>query len=154
VIRLELLSGGAVAALAAALAEIHQSCFPDDPWPPQAIVDIAAIPGVFGLLARDGDTPVGLALAQGLGEECEVLTLGVTTARRRTGFGRAMLAGLVSEARRRGSRSLFLEVAADNNAARALYAAQGFRQIGRRANYYRRAAGPADALVLRLSLAT
>jgi ribosomal-protein-alanine N-acetyltransferase len=65
-----------------------------------------------------------------------------------------LLAALVDEARRRGARALFLEVADDNTAARRLYAARGFVQVGRRANYYRRAAGLVDALVLRLLLST
>jgi ribosomal-protein-alanine N-acetyltransferase len=52
------------------------------------------------------------------------------------------------EALQRGAQCIFLEVAADNTVARALYAAQGFVQISRRLNYYRRPAGLIDALVL------
>lgn len=49
-----------------------------------------------------------------------------------------------------GVAALFLEVAADNTAGRALYDAAGFSKVGRRADYYRRAnAAPAAALVLR-----
>jgi ribosomal-protein-alanine N-acetyltransferase len=40
---------------------------------------------------------------------------------------------------------MFLEVAADNTAARALYAAAGYQQVGQRRGYY---AGGIDALVL------
>jgi [ribosomal protein S18]-alanine N-acetyltransferase len=65
-----------------------------------------------------------------------------------------LLASVVVEAQRRGAQTLFLEAAEDNAAARALYAAQGFVQIGRRTNYYRRASGLVDALVLRLLLST
>jgi ribosomal-protein-alanine N-acetyltransferase len=60
----------------------------------------------------------------------------------------------VAEAQRQGARTLFLEVAQDNSAARGLYAAHGFVQIGRRANYYRRRSGLVDALVLRLLLSS
>ena len=42
--------------------------------------------------------------------------------------------------------SLFLEVAADNAAARALYAEEGFCRVGQRRRYY---PGGGDALVLR-----
>ncbi len=93
-------------------------------------------------------------MAQGLGQECEILALGVVPRQRRAGIGAALLASVVAEARRRGAQTLFLEVAEDNTAARALYAAQGFGQIGRRPNYYRRVTGLVDALVLRLLLST
>ena len=47
-----------------------------------------------------------------------------------------------------GAQSLWLEVAQDNAAALALYAAVGFEVIGRRPAYYRRAKGAVDALTL------
>jgi [ribosomal protein S18]-alanine N-acetyltransferase len=113
-----------------------------------------AITGFFGRIGWEDDEASGLALAQGLGPECEILALGVVPERRRAGIGTALLASVVCEARRRGARNLFLEVADDNTAARALYAAGGFVQIGRRTNYYRRVSGLVDALVLRLLLST
>ncbi len=153
-IRFEPLPRQAIEALATPLAKLHGTCFPDDPWPPQAITGIMAMLGCFGRIAWEDAGPTGLALAQSLGEECEILTLGVVPARRRTGIGAALLASIVEEARQQGARNLFLEVADDNVAARALYATHGFVQIGRRANYYRRVSGLIDALVLRLLLTT
>ena len=58
--------------------------------------------------------------------------------------------GAVTEA---GARAIFLEVAADNLAALALYEGQGFVRIGERRGYYaRRGAAPMSALVWRLDL--
>lgn len=153
-LRLEPLYGAAAAGLAQPLSQLHRSCFPADPWPPESIAEIMAITGFFGFVAWDADAAVGLALAQGLGEDCEILALGVAPDARRAGVGSALLASVADDARRRGARRLFLEVADDNRDARALYAAGGFVQIGRRTNYYRRPGGPADALVLRLLLST
>jgi ribosomal-protein-alanine N-acetyltransferase len=52
-----------------------------------------------------------------------------------------------------GAERMFLEVAEDNAAARALYARAGFAEAGRRRGYYARPDGPAaDALVLALDL--
>jgi [ribosomal protein S18]-alanine N-acetyltransferase len=153
-LRLDRVSGEAAAALATPLSKLHHLCFPDDPWPSRAVAEIMAISGFFGRIACANDEPAGLALAQGLGQECEILTLGVVPKRRRTGIGSALLASVVDEARRRGAGQLFLEVADDNIAARALYAAQGFIQVGRRTNYYRRVSSLADALVMRLLLST
>ncbi|MFX8246689.1 hypothetical protein ABTL56_19205, partial [Acinetobacter baumannii] len=52
-----------------------------------------------------------------------------------------------------GAEGLFLEVAADNEPAIALYRSAAFVPVGRRAGYYRRPGGAAmDALVLRRAL--
>jgi [ribosomal protein S18]-alanine N-acetyltransferase len=163
--RLERLSAAAAPLLAVPLARLHRSCFPDDPWPPPEIARIMAINGFFGWLAwqgeapgqgetsGQGETPAGLALALDLGGECELLTLGVAPCRQRQGTGAVLLRAVCEEAGRRGGRAVFLEVATDNTAALALYAAAGFIQIGRRTNYYCRADDRIDALVLRRNIA-
>jgi ribosomal-protein-alanine N-acetyltransferase len=97
--------------------------------------------------------PAGFALALDLREECEILSLGVLPERRREGVGMALLDSVCVAARRRGAERIVLEVAVDNIAALALYAARGFIPVGRRANYYRQMGHSADALVLRLALA-
>ena len=152
--RIATVSGDASAALAAALAELHATCFPDDPWSPLAIGQVTGFAGFFGRIAFAEDEPAGFVLAQGLGEECEILSLGVLPNYRRAGIGSALLATVAAEAQRQGARRLFLEVAADNTAARALYGAHGFVQVGRRRNYYRRGTALVDALVLRMLLST
>jgi [ribosomal protein S18]-alanine N-acetyltransferase len=151
--RLEAVSGEAAEAVTVPLSVLHRACFPEEPWEPQALAKIMAIVGFFGRIAWEDDAPAGFALALDLGGECELLLLGVVPGRRRAGTGSALLAAICEEMLRRGGHSVFLEVAADNAAARALYAAGGFVQIGRRLNYYRRAAGPVDALVLRREIA-
>jgi [ribosomal protein S18]-alanine N-acetyltransferase len=148
------MSGDASAALAAPLAELHAICFPDDPWSPQAIAQVIGITGFFGRAAFAGDKPAGFVLAQGLAEECEILALGVLPNYRRAGVASTLLDAVTAEGQRRGTRRLFLEVAADNIAARALYRAHGFVQVGRRRNYYRRGTALVDALVLRMLLST
>ena len=47
-----------------------------------------------------------------------------------------MLGIVENELRRNGIKKIFLEVAADNDPARALYATNGFNQIGVRPKYY------------------
>jgi ribosomal protein S18 acetylase RimI-like enzyme len=151
--RLEAVSGEAACALAAPLSMLHRTCFPEDPWQPQALAKIMAIAGFFGRIAWEDSEPVGFALALDLGGECEILALGVVPGRRRVGTGSALLTSICDEVFRRGGHSVFLEVAADNIAGRTLYADNGFLQIGRRPNYYRRYGGVVDALVLRRAIA-
>jgi ribosomal-protein-alanine N-acetyltransferase len=137
---------------AAPLSQLHRRCFPDDPWDGAACGEVLAMPGCFGILAWQGKAPIGFALALDLRGECEVISLGVVPERRRRGVGTALIAALIAAARGRGARSLVLEVAEDNIAAAALYAACGFVAIGRRPDYYRRFRQFVDALVLRLRL--
>ena len=51
-------------------------------------------------------------------------------------IGRALLSGLLDEAARRGAKSVFLEVRADNPPAQAMYERFGFERIGVRRRYY------------------
>jgi ribosomal-protein-alanine N-acetyltransferase len=137
------------AGAAVPLAAMHRTCFPDDPWDAAALARVLALSGRFGYLAWQGDSPTGFILAHDLGDEVEILSLGVLPEWRRHGIGRALLAALVAEAGRRGIGAIVLEVAADNQAARGLYAGMGFVQAGRRPRYYRRRGATADALILR-----
>jgi [ribosomal protein S18]-alanine N-acetyltransferase len=84
-------------------------------------------------------------------DAAEILTVGVVPAARRTGLARLMLAELLAAARRRGAVEAFLEVRIDNAAARALYASEGFEQIGVRRGYYD--GGRVDAVTMRKELA-
>ncbi|SEK66767.1 ribosomal-protein-alanine N-acetyltransferase [Roseovarius azorensis] len=89
------------------------------------------------------------ALGRAIADEAELLTLATDPAHRRRGLARACLAAFETEARQRGARSAFLEVAADNAPALALYHAAGYAQTARRAAYYTRTCGSAtDALIL------
>ncbi len=81
-------------------------------------------------------------------DEAEILTIGV--AARRQGLGTALMAAALAAARAQGAAAMFLEVAADNAAARGLYGNLGFAAAGQRRGYY---ANGADALLLRRDLA-
>jgi ribosomal-protein-alanine N-acetyltransferase len=128
---------------------MHSAAFPEDPWDADALERILGLSGGFGYLAWQEGALAGFILARDLGGEVEVLSLGVLPAWRRRGAGRALLDAVVAEAQRRSAGSLVLEVATENAAARLLYAACDFIQVGRRPRYYRRADGRADALILR-----
>ena len=82
-------------------------------------------------------------------DEAEILTIVVCMDARGRGRGAGLLDDLLLRLSNRGARQVFLEVAEDNDAARALYHKTGFEEIARRAAYYKRADGPVDALVLR-----
>jgi ribosomal-protein-alanine N-acetyltransferase len=140
------------AGAAAPLALLHARCFPEEPWDADALGRILALSGGFGRLAWEGDMPAGFALARDLGNECEILSLGVLPEFRRRGVGRALLRAIIEEVWQQGRPSVVLEVGADNAAARALYAGAGFVTVGHRPRYYRRGGDTVDALILRCAI--
>lgn len=135
----------------AAAAALHARCF-DEPWDEPALERLVAAPGTFALGA--GENPLaGFVLARIAAAEAEILTLAVDPAARGQGLGRRLMDAAAAMALAGGATALFLEVAEDNDAARALYGRLGFHQVGRRPAYYARPGSRVAALVLRLDLA-
>lgn len=133
--------------LAAGLAALHARAF-TDPWPVSAFAALLSLPET-----RLEVAPEGFILTRLAADEAEVLTLAVCPAARRRGLGRRLVETAAASLAAEGATRLFLEVAEDNAAARALYAAAGFAPVGRRPGYYGRPGGAIDALVLARDLA-
>jgi len=123
------------------------------PWNADELAGILALPSAFGLIAFADDRPLGFILAQCAAGESEIINLAVAPVERRQGIGGALVAKAMARARVEGARTMFLEVADDNTAARALYDRIGFVQVGIRPDYYlRRPVNYVDALILRVEL--
>ncbi len=136
------------------IARMHAACFDVEPWSEQDVAELLAMPGAIAVLALKGGEPLGFALARVAAEDCELLSIAVLATARRAGIGCGLLHAVFRRAAAAGAARLFLEVAEDNRAARALYRREGFTRIGRRKGYYRRPNGPAgDAVVLARALA-
>ena len=71
-----------------------------------------------------------------IADEIHITNIAVDRAQRRRGIGRFLLTQTLENARRRGVRTVFLEVRPTNTEARGLYEALGFHVIGRRKGYY------------------
>ncbi|QUD86434.1 ribosomal protein S18-alanine N-acetyltransferase [Phenylobacterium montanum] len=136
-----------------ALAALHAASFVA-PWGAQEIADLLAGPGGFGLVIEAANgSPAGFILCRVVVGEAEVLTLAVAPETRGQGLGRVLMQAALGLARTAGAETMFLEVAADNAPALALYRGLGFERIGLRPGYYAHGGrGPIDALVYRLSL--
>ncbi|MDF2140643.1 ribosomal protein S18-alanine N-acetyltransferase [Paenirhodobacter sp. CAU 1674] len=132
-----------------ALAALHKRCFTTPrPWSAAEFAEFLTAPLCF----LQGDSQ-GFVLGRVIAGEAELLTICTAPEARRQGTGRALLAQFAATAQERGGESAFLEVAEDNTAARALYAAAGWRESGRRRGYYHTPEGArVDALVLTLPL--
>jgi ribosomal-protein-alanine N-acetyltransferase len=82
-------------------------------------------------------------------DELHITAVAVHPQQRSRGLGGRVLAALLLEGTAQGAAHATLEVAADNGAAQALYAAAGFKTAGIRRAYYRNGQ---DALIQWLKL--
>jgi len=133
------------------LAALHAPAF-DHPWNAQDFIDLMET-GAQAIMAIGADGPLGFILVRAILDEAEILTLAVRPDARRVGAGRLLVDTAAIQLALSGAATLWLEVAEDNVAGRALYQSAGFEETGRRKGYYRRPEGPVDALVLQRRLA-
>lgn len=127
------------------LGRLHARCFTTPrPWSAEEFADLIA--SDFCDLVTEEH---GFALIRTIAGESELLTIAVAPEARRQGLGRGLLEAALSAARDKSAEEMFLEVAADNAAAIALYARAGFTETGRRAAYYRQPDGSrVDAVLM------
>lgn len=120
-----------------------------DPWSANDFGECVSSRVPF-LVAEEHGTIAGYVVAHFGADEGEILNLGVATAHRRQGLGRALVQGVVALLAERGVRAVYLEVRESNAGARRLYQSLGFGEVARRARYYRRPVE--DAVVLRAAI--
>jgi tRNA threonylcarbamoyladenosine biosynthesis protein TsaB len=135
------------------LASLHSECF-DNAWTAGEFAKLMAMPGAATYLACEGDEPLAFLLARRAAGEAEILTIGTRPFARRRGIARLLMSHLAEELRKTKEAQLFIEVAADNAAGRALYSREGFTVTGRRNAYYELPGGVRqDAIVMMKALA-
>ena len=130
----------------AAMAEIEIEAF-SDPWPEAAFRDVLRIPGARATVAVDSsDAAIAYCVLLVAADQGEIANLAVAKRAHRQGLASRLLRDALAFATINKVTAIFLEVRESNAAARALYGANEFQQIGRRRGYYQRP--PEDALVL------
>ena len=127
------------------MAKLHaQSGLDQRPWTAQEFAQLCAAENSL-LIEQD----FGFALGRVIHTEVELLLLIVSQAQRKQGLGKTYLQLFEEAARQRGVKICFLEVGAENKAARALYQKSGYVERGLRKAYYHKLNGSReDALVL------
>jgi len=141
----------AISAHSEVIAEIHAASV-DEPWGAIAIGELLQNQSVSAAIVAIDGVPAGFMLIQQASDEAEILNIATLPASRQKGLAKSMILSVSKQLARGGVRALFLEVAEDNAAARGLYRALGFSQVGRRPAYYARGDVAVDALLLRLDL--
>lgn len=136
------------------IADLHAQLF-SPAWDAKSVTASLEHPGSTSLVALVGNPKqfAGFILGQLVADEAELLSIGVAPELQRRGVGKQLVQALCRAAKRAEARRLYLEVAADNDGAIALYRSLGFAETGRRKGYYVRKSGaPVDALNLALTL--
>ena len=98
--------------------------------------------------------PAAFMILSSVLDETHLLNIAVAPAWQRRGLARWMLEQALDDAQAEGMSVLYLEVRASNHGARRLYERLGFRECGRRKNYYRTTDGHEDAVLMWVELLT
>jgi len=131
------------------IARIEEQCF-SVPWTEQMLRAQLSPEGHVFLAAEAAGSVVGYVGLTFVLDEGYISNVAVRPDFRRRGAARALLGALEACAREKRLSFLTLEVRESNAAARALYASCGYREVGRRKNYYEKPAE--DAILMTLFL--
>ncbi len=107
-----------------------------DPWSEEPLSQFLSSPFAKGYVGICQEKVVCYALCTHIAGEGEVLRIGTLPEYRRQGMAKKLLSLYFEDAKQEGANTLFLEVREQNLAARRLYEAIGFEQIGTRKHYY------------------
>ena len=125
--------------------EIERLSF-SDPWTEGMLVSALDDGFDFTVLLYE-DTPIGYSiLDRRVQGEAELHNIAITPAFRGKGASRLLMDKLIEDAKKHGAENVFLEVRANNTAAKELYKKYGFAEIGVRRNYYKNPAE--DAIIM------
>jgi [ribosomal protein S18]-alanine N-acetyltransferase len=122
------------------------------PWSRGNFTDSLAAGYLAEVLVDGGGELVGYFIAMEGVDELHLLNITVAPDWQGQGHGQALMAAVRQHARQRGLCTLWLEVRASNQRARALYRRLGFEEVGLRRGYYPAAVRREDAVVMSLAL--
>jgi len=138
---------------AAAITALHDASFHRG-WSEDEVDGLLGERNVVTHRAMSGTTLAGFIMSRLAADEAEILSVAVARSSQGRGLARRLLDLHLRRLAGLGCRAVFLEVDEGNRPAIRLYDRAGFREVGRRDNYYHTASGkPATALVLRRDLA-
>jgi len=88
------------------------------------------------VMEEDEAGVVGYAVVWCILDQGEIANIAIRGDRRGRGLGARLLKEMLAVARKRGVKTMYLEVRVSNAAARTMYERFGFHQVGTRRDYY------------------
>lgn len=128
-----------------AAADIEKKCFVH-PWSEQSLESEMNGENSIFLIASEGEVPIGYVGLSVVLDEGYMGNLAVVEDYRRKGVGRALMKELIDKSKEQNLAFITLEVRPSNTPAVKLYESLGFKEAGRRKNYYKEPTE--DALLL------
>ncbi len=133
-----------------AIDRMERELFGEEAWSSEMFWSELAGPDSYYLVALAAGEPLGYGGLAATGPDAYIQTVGVHGSAQRAGIGRRLMHALLDKAMACKAEICWLEVRADNMAARELYETLGFTQRGVRRGYYQPSG--VDAVVMALSL--
>ena len=126
--------------------ETEKICFPD-PWTGEHF-ESEIIQNNFSepIIATLDNEKAGYAVPWFIAEKLEITNIAVLPKFRRMKIGSSMISHILGEAKKKTIKFCYLKVDNSNYGAIELYREFGFKEIGKRKNYYRE--NSSDALIM------
>jgi ribosomal-protein-alanine N-acetyltransferase len=118
------------------------------PWTKAMFLSSSKNPAAQFKIALDGQRLVGYCVFQISGNENEILNIAVKPEERGKSYGRKLLEFIFDVSIKKDCKTIFLEVAKNNEKALSLYERLGFKKINVRKKYY----ANEDAIIMKKAL--
>ena len=118
-----------------AIASLEAECF-SDPWNRRMLADSLLSERFYGTVLEEEGAIVGYGGVSVTLDEGEIQLIAVSEMFRRCGRGRRLMEDLLTIAKEKGAKRVFLEVRVSNASAQLLYLKCGFRGLYCRTRYY------------------
>lgn len=118
-----------------AIYQLSSICFSES-WSKDAIEKEMTNPVATYFVAEQDQEIIGYGGLWLMADEAEIINIAVSPTCQGKGIGSQLLEALLNTAKSCDAIQVFLEVRASNKPALSLYKKHGFKEIGRRKNYY------------------
>lgn len=124
------------------LSRMHCESF-ETGWSKNEFEEMLSTGDYFGFICKEG-----FIVGRKILDEVEIFAIAVSPPFRSRGIGTTLIKKFHEEAKKNGSKVIFLEVREDNIFAKKLYLSNGYEVINNRHNYY----GKQDAIIMQFKL--
>lgn len=115
--------------------ELEKTCFGESAYTLKQIEDISTMPDMYKIISisdKENGITTGYVIIFNNSDSLEIMKIGVLPQYRKKGVGSILINEI-----KKSRMKIFLEVREGNITAREFYKKNGFKETGKRKNYYR-----------------